>query len=304
METHVLAALILAAGLAGFTQGFAGFGSTLVALPVLATFFEMRVAVPVCCLMALGINLLMVARLRGHVRLRELALLLGASLPGMVLGVWLLDGASEVLLKGLLGACVLLLALDSLRCARNQNRADSPAVSATPGRPAAACQADTTDTPVMGVTPITPDTGDTADTPVTAGGEHLGAEPGRMSRANQAWAVAAGLVAGCLGVAIGINGPPVVAWASRQHWPKDALRATLTSFFLSAGLAVVGVQAAHGLVTPLVLGLLARAVPTLLAGLWLGSALCGRVEDSAFRRVVFGLLAATGAALLWQAGAA
>lgn len=236
----LLAVLAAAAGLAGFTQGLAGFGSTLVAMPLLAAVLEVRVAVPLGCLLALSLNLALAARMRRHVQRRDLARLLACSLPGMGLGALALGLAPEAALKGLLGAAVLGLALHSLR-------------SAPPVR---------------------------------------GPGPG--------WVAAAGLVAGFLGVAIGINGPPVVAWAARQAWSRDALKATLLAYFLLAGLGIVGIQAGQGLVTAQVLKLYGLALPALAVGALAGHACYGRVDDRAFRRVVLALLALVGAALLWQ----
>lgn len=240
MDSLTLAAITAAAGFAGFTQGFAGFGSTLVALPLLGMVLDVRTAVPVCCLMALVINSVLVARLYRHVQRESLGWLIAASLPGMAIGAWMLGIAPEGALKGLLGASVLLVAVHSLGF----------------GQPKA---------------------------------------PSRKE-----WVALAGLVAGCLGVCIGINGPPVVAWAARQPWSRNTLKATLTSYFLLAGIAIVGVQSAKGFVTRHVLLLFALALPALAAGLWAGAACCGRLGDAAFRRCVLALLAVTGGVLLWQ----
>jgi len=236
-ETGVAAAAAVAAG---FTQGLAGFGSTLVAMPILVTALDVRTATPLGCLLALCINLGLVVRLRRCVQRRELVLLLACSAPGTALGAWVLAAAPEAALRTLLGAGVLGMALLSLAA----------------GRPRRA--------------------------------------PGA------GWAALTGLVAGSLGVAIGVNGPPVVAWASRQDWSRDALKATLLAYFLCAGTVIVGIQAGQGLVTGRVLGLFVPALPALAAGMAAGHLCSGRLDEAAFRRVVLALLAATGAALLAQ----
>ena len=69
--------------LAGFIQGFSGFGSVLVALPILLTALPVRTAVPLVSLMALAINAVMVSRLRGHMRKEPIRILLACSIPGM-----------------------------------------------------------------------------------------------------------------------------------------------------------------------------------------------------------------------------
>ncbi|MEW5773889.1 MAG: sulfite exporter TauE/SafE family protein [Thermodesulfobacteriota bacterium] len=239
-EVAVAGVAAAAAAMAGFTQGLAGFGSTLVAMPLLVTVLDVRTAAPLGCLLALAINLVLGARLRRHAQRRELVLLLACSAPGAGLGAWILGAAPEAALHALLGAGVLGMALVSLAA----------------GRPRRA--------PGLG------------------------------------WAVLAGLAAGSLGVAIGVNGPPVVAWASRQAWDRHALKATLLAYFLCAGAAIVAIQAAQGLVTPQVLQLFALALPALAAGMAAGHACSGRLDETTFRRTVLALLAASGAALLVQ----
>jgi hypothetical protein len=242
MDPLTLLVVVGAAGLGGWIQGFAGFGSTLVALPLLGLVLDVRVAVPVGCLMALAMNVVLIFRLGRHVNRPALVLLLAASLPGMAVGAVLLHSAPEAWLKALLGLSVLSLALRSFRAGSS------------------------------------------------------------VAPAGRGFGVAAGLVAGCLGVAIGINGPPIVAWTARQSWSRPAFLATLNAYFLLAGCGIVGVQAAEGLVTTGVCGLFLAGVLALLAGVRAGMALGGRLDDAAFRRAVFSLLALTGAGLLWQAG--
>ena len=244
MTTLQTAVPYLAAALAGFTQGFSGFGSTVVALPLLGAVMGMQQAVPLGCLMALTINVLLTARLRAHVNRFPLGMLLLSALPGMALGAVFLGAAPEALLKALLGLGVLLFALSSFRAQPS-------------GGPA-----------------------------------------------NPGWAVPAGFLSGCLGVCIGINGPPVVAWAARQSWPRDAFKATLTSYFLLAGIGIVGTQALHGRVNGPVLGLYVSALPPLLAGLWFGYSCSGKLGERTFRRIMLVLVACMGALLLRQAGVA
>jgi len=245
MDLVTIVVLCGAAFLGGFTQGLAGFGSTLVALPLLAMAMDMRLALPVCTTLAVGLNVALTSRLRLHIRKDALALLLCATIPGIPLGVSVLRAVPGHWLKGILALAILAFVFHSWRSGHG------------------AC-------------------------PVTA--------PGRI------WGVAAGFLAGCLGGAIGINGPPIVAWMCRQGYDRNALRGTLTAFFLLAGCGVVATQAVAGLVTPAVLWRAAVAVPALLAGMAAGMALCGRISEAAFQRVVLGLLALTGVVLLCQWG--
>lgn len=239
----VYATLAIVGVLAGFTQGFTGFGSTVVALPVLGWFMEMREAVPAGCLMALALNAVLVARLRGHAQGGALLLLLGVSLAGMAVGEVSLSRAPEPLLKCLLGLVILYACLGGVRAGFSAR---------------------------------------------TAG---------------RGWGVAAGLVAGAMGVSIGVNGPPIVAWAARQGWTREAFKATLTLYFLLSGLCIVVAQGAQGRIDGQTLKYAAATLPGMLLGLWIGNACCGKVQDRTFRLAVYGLLTAMGLSLLWQAGA-
>lgn len=241
MQALIYPIVASAALLAGFTQSFAGFGSMLVAMPLLGLALGVRTAVPLGCLMAVTINILLMARMGKRTDTPSLWLLLTASLPGMALGRVALAIAPEILLQVLLGGIVLLLALRLLKTSTARER--------------------------------------------------LG----------RGWGVAAGLLAGCMGVSLGINGPPVVGWAASQQWGRETLKATLAAYFLCAGVLIVGTQWLGGLMTGQVLELFFGTLPFLLVGTGLGMAGSGRVGDAWFRRIVAGLLAASGCMLLWQA---
>jgi len=248
-------AVSAAALAAGFTQGFAGFGSTVIALPLLVAVLGMRVAVPLGCLMALAINVALVGRMFGHVRRGPLAMLLFTSLPGMAVGGRLLSVAPEAWLEGLLGAMVLAFTVFAARTASASDDGGAPAPSLH-----------------------------------AAGALH-----------RHTATVAVGLVSGALGAAVGINGPPVVAWAMRQGWGRHALKATLAGYFLLAGVGIVGAQGLHGEITGRVLLLFCVGLPALAAGLYGGHLCFGRLDEATFRKVLLGLFAVSGAGLLWRA---
>uniref|UniRef100_B8DKE1 Probable membrane transporter protein n=1 Tax=Nitratidesulfovibrio vulgaris (strain DSM 19637 / Miyazaki F) TaxID=883 RepID=B8DKE1_NITV9 len=254
-DMRTLGAVSAAALAAGFTQGFAGFGSTVIALPLLVAVLGMRVAVPLGCLMALAINVVLVGRMFGHVRRGPLTVLLLTSLPGMVVGGRLLSVAPEAWLEGLLGAMVL-------------------AFTVFAARTASAADADGATAPAL----------------------HVAGAPLR-----HVVTVAVGLVSGALGTAVGINGPPVVAWAMRQGWGRHAMKATLAGYFLLAGVGIVGAQGLHGELTGRVLLLFCAGLPALAAGLYGGHLCFGRLDEAAFRKVLLGLFAVSGAGLLWRA---
>ena len=113
----------------------------------------------------------------------------------------------------------------------------------------------------------------------------------------RAWGVAAGVVSGLLGGAIGTPGPPVILYAAAQGWPPRAMKATLQGFFFANQLVILVSQWWAGLLTPEVAWLaLGFALPAVL-GVALGMHLFRAVDPVRFRRVVFAVLFVLGLTL-------
>ena len=111
-EVLILAALVVAAAYTAF--GLAGFGSTVIALPLLAHFFALKFAVPLLMLLDVAAFLLFGARARKRIQYAEIAWLLPFILAGMAAGLVLLIEVAEQKLIALLGAFLLLYAGYSL----------------------------------------------------------------------------------------------------------------------------------------------------------------------------------------------
>jgi uncharacterized membrane protein YfcA len=108
LATTSLAALIVAGAYVIF--GLTGFGSTVIAVPLLALILPLKFAVPLMMLLDLVATLVLGARLRKGIRFDEVAWLVPFILAGMALGLTLLiEVAEDSLLVGL-GVFVLLYA--------------------------------------------------------------------------------------------------------------------------------------------------------------------------------------------------
>ncbi len=107
--TKLLAAA-LAVTLANTVYGLTGFGAAIVAIPLLAQFLPLRVAVPMMLLFDLVAGLLLGLKNHRSVDQRELLRLVPCLLVGMVLGVVLLAQAPERWLLAILGTFVVLYA--------------------------------------------------------------------------------------------------------------------------------------------------------------------------------------------------
>jgi uncharacterized protein len=105
MYEYFLLCLIIA--FAGFTQGFSGFGSVLVALPCLTLLLPIKTVVPLVNLMSCCINLILIVQLRRHLQWPKIIPLLLASLPGIPLGVYFLKTVAPWKLELLLGAVLI-----------------------------------------------------------------------------------------------------------------------------------------------------------------------------------------------------
>ena len=114
-----LTEIILAAGVVLFAylvRGLSGFGSALVAVPLLAHFLPLTFVVPWIALMdVLGSLLLARSGHRGgHIQWREVGWLLPAAVVGVVLGINLLVSLPESWLLGALGLFVFAFGIRSV----------------------------------------------------------------------------------------------------------------------------------------------------------------------------------------------
>ena len=112
LEIRFLAGLVVAFAYTAF--GLAGFGSTVIALPLLVHFFPLKFAVPLLMLLDLAAFLVFGARVRKRIRYDEIGWLVPFILAGMAAGLLLLIEVAEQKLLAVLGAFLLLYAGYSL----------------------------------------------------------------------------------------------------------------------------------------------------------------------------------------------
>ena len=99
---------------AGFAQGVTGFGSALVAMPLLLLFLDAKVAVPLCILNGLLITAYLSWQLRRHMDWRKILPLGLGCLPGIYVGVSFLRAADSDLIKLALGGLLTAYGLHGL----------------------------------------------------------------------------------------------------------------------------------------------------------------------------------------------
>jgi hypothetical protein len=115
------------------------------------------------------------------------------------------------------------------------------------------------------------------------------------------WLLGCGFVAGVLGGAYGMNGPPLVVYGAMRRWSAQHFRATLQGYFLPA--SVIGMMGywLAGLWVPAVTRYYLLSLPGALLAIVLGRAINHRLRGDGFLKYVYVGLIATGLVLLIQA---
>jgi hypothetical protein len=112
MLTPFLIALIFL--LAGFVQGITGFGSALVAIPLLSLIIDIKSAVPLCILNSLVITTYLSLKMRRDLDKKKILPLCIAAVPGIILGSTLLKHMNSDIIRLWLGILLIAYSLHSL----------------------------------------------------------------------------------------------------------------------------------------------------------------------------------------------
>ena len=129
----------------------------------------------------------------------------------------------------------------------------------------------------------------------------LGKKPPELRSDSHAWLLGCGFIAGVLGGAYGMNGPPLVVYGAMRRWSPQHFRATLQGYFLPASVfAMTGYWFAR-LWTPAVTHYYLISLPVALPAIFLGRLLNHRLRGDSFLIYVHGGLMCVGVLLLIQA---
>jgi uncharacterized protein len=110
--------------------------------------------------------------------------------------------------------------------------------------------------------------------------------------------VGIGFFNGLLGGLTGLTGIIVTVWSQLRGWPKDVQRTVFQPVNLAAIVMSAVSLGIAGAVTAETIKLYLFGLPVLLAGLWTGLKLYGKLDDAAFRKVLLLLLLVSGLALI------
>lgn len=112
---------------------------------------------------------------------------------------------------------------------------------------------------------------------------------------------AAGFVGGVLGGIGGVSGAVPTLWCTLRGMPKDTQRAVIQNFNLGMLGVTLATYVGTGVITMATLPMLAIVLPAMLIPTLLGAKLYIGISDAMFRRIVLGLLTASGLAMLASA---
>ena len=128
-----------------------------------------------------------------------------------------------------------------------------------------------------------------------------GRRPPQLHSDSRGWLLGCGFLAGILGGAYGMNGPPLAIYGAMRRWPAQNFRATLQAYFLPASILGMAGYWAAGLWVPAVTHYYLYALPLALPAILLGRSLNLRLRSNIFLRYVHAGLLLIAAVLLVQA---
>jgi hypothetical protein len=128
-----------------------------------------------------------------------------------------------------------------------------------------------------------------------------GAKPPRLERDSRPWLLGCGFLAGVLGGAYGMNGPPLVFYGAMRRWSPQHFRATLQGYFLPASIAAMAGYWLAGLWVPTVTHYFLLSLTVAIPAIFLGRVLNHRLRGEAFLEIVHAGLICIGITLLIQA---
>jgi len=122
-----------------------------------------------------------------------------------------------------------------------------------------------------------------------------------MKQAGRGADAAVGVLNGVIGGATGLAGIITVIWTSMRGWSRDEQRAVFQPTGVASFLMIIVALGGVGIITVDTIRLFLLGLPALAVGTWLGWMLYGKLDESAFRRIVLVLLLLSGAALMASA---
>lgn len=126
-------------------------------------------------------------------------------------------------------------------------------------------------------------------------------KPRHLPADHRGFLMGCGFLAGVLGGAYGMNGPPLAIYGALRGWPPQHFRATLQGYFLPASLLGLAGYAAAGLWNTAITRYFLLSLPAVAVAILLGRAINHRLSGHGFFRFVYAGLIVIGCVLIVQA---
>lgn len=219
-----------------------GFGESLIAVPLLAIWLPLNIAVPLSVLISVTIAGIVVIQDWNKIHFKSAGGLIGFTLAGIPLGLLVLVKMDERIVKAVLGIVISLFSLYLL----------------------------------------------------------TGKQLKELKKDNLIWLFGCGLLAGMLGGAYGLNGPPLVIYGAKRRWSAQHFRATLQGYFLIASaLGIIGYWLT-GLLIPAVFHYYLLCLPVMVPAVFIGRLVNTRLTGEHFFKYVYFVLLGIGVFLLFK----
>lgn len=124
--------------------------------------------------------------------------------------------------------------------------------------------------------------------------------PPELRSDSRKWLIGCGFVAGILGGAYGMNGPPLAVYGTLRRWSAQHFRATLQGYFLPASLLGMLGYWWQGLWVPAVTHYYLLSLPVTIPAIWAGRVVNRRLPVDQFRKYVYIALIIIGSVLAIQ----
>ncbi len=246
----------------GFISGLTGMGGSMVIVPIAALFIPIHDVVAISCISCVAMDIAIAAMHYKFCKFRVLVPMVLGSLPGAVLGVYLLQVLSGNVLQSAVGVLLLCYVYwqFTMRSKAKTAKQDTNINK----------NADT----------INPIAGTKKDTIAGA---------------------TAGFGAGLLGSAISFDGPPVAMYGIYAKWQPRVFISTIAVFFVIRALVTCVLQAQAGFYTPDVMNYVLYSIPAVVLGSITAYPLVKRFNPDVFKGLLLFLISMCGIVCLSKA---
>lgn len=268
--------------LAAFSKGVTGLGFSTLCLPLLAIILPSTISIPLVIVPSLCSNVLVMAG-AGNVRtaIQRFWPLYLAALPGLAIGLWLLQTVDRQVGQGVLGVVLVGYSLWSLW---TQNRSNNH-------QPSRHACTETQEEPSSAQPENSP-----KDQAV-----HLVPQRLRQKTLSRYLTIPTGLTTGILNGLTGSQLMPILPYLLALDLKRDEFVTAINLSFIVSSLFMILGLSRFGLISPSLLGIALLGTLFVALGITLGSRIRRRLDPDGYKRLVLILLLVLGGSLILKA---